>query len=140
MLGDPKTIAPFFRIPGLLRQEPVEEYLQAHHYATWSLDFLADDWTHISAKEITRRALQRIEARGRGILLLHDIQPATALALPTILAELKARGYKIVHVVPATPDRPATVAENDDWVQRHHTHGRHGRGSWRWAPRRRNPA
>jgi peptidoglycan/xylan/chitin deacetylase (PgdA/CDA1 family) len=125
VLGDPKTISPFFRIPGLLRQDSVEQYLQAHGYATWSLDFLADDWTHINAKEITRRALQRIEARGRGILLLHDIQPATALALPTILAELKARGYKIVHVVPATADRPATVAETDDWVQRHHT-----RPSW----------
>ncbi|HLH94716.1 MAG TPA: polysaccharide deacetylase family protein [Xanthobacteraceae bacterium] len=119
VLGDPKAVAPFFRIPGLLRQDSVEQYLQAHGYATWSLDFLADDWTHISAKEITRRALQRIEARGRGILLLHDIQPATALALPTIIAELKARGYKIVHVVPTTPDRPATVANNDDWVQRH---------------------
>src|SRR5258708_5135619 len=79
----------------------------------------------INDREITRRALQRIEARGRGILLLHDIQPATALALPTILAELKARGYKIVHVVPATADRPATVAESDDWVQRHRT-----RPSW----------
>jgi peptidoglycan/xylan/chitin deacetylase (PgdA/CDA1 family) len=120
VLGDPKAISPFFRIPGLLRQDSVEEYLAAHGYATWSLDFLADDWTHISAKEIIRRALQRIEARGRGILLLHDIQPATALALPTLLAELKARGYKIVHVVPSTPDRPATVAETD-WVQRHHT-------------------
>jgi peptidoglycan/xylan/chitin deacetylase (PgdA/CDA1 family) len=125
VLGDPRAIAPFFRIPGLLRQDSVEEYLQAHGYATWSLDFLADDWTHISAKEITKRALQRIEARGRGILLLHDIQPATALALPTILAELKARGYKIVQVVPATPDRPATVSDNDDWVQRHRT-----RPSW----------
>jgi peptidoglycan/xylan/chitin deacetylase (PgdA/CDA1 family) len=125
VLGDPKAVAPFFRIPGLLRQDSVEEYLQAHGYATWSLDFLADDWTHINAKEITKRALQRIEARGRGILLLHDIQPATALALPTILAELKARGYKIVQVVPATPDRPASVAETDNWVQAHHT-----RPSW----------
>jgi peptidoglycan/xylan/chitin deacetylase (PgdA/CDA1 family) len=125
VLGDPKAVAPFFRIPGLLRQDSVEQYLQAHGYATWSLDFLADDWTHINAKEITKRALQRIEARGRGILLLHDIQPATALALPTILAELKARGYKIVQVVPATPDRPASVAENDTWVQAHHT-----RPSW----------
>jgi peptidoglycan/xylan/chitin deacetylase (PgdA/CDA1 family) len=124
VLGDPKAISPFFRIPGLLRQDSVEDYLAKHHYATWSLDFLADDWTHINAKEITRRALQRIEARGRGILLLHDIQPATALALPTILAELKARGYKIVHVVPSTADRPATVAETD-WMQRHHT-----RPSW----------
>jgi hypothetical protein len=125
VLGDPKTVAPFFRIPGLLRQDSVEQYLAAHGYATWSLDFLADDWTHISAREVARRALQRIETRGRGILLLHDIQPATALALPTILAELKARGYKIVHVVPATADRPASVADNDEWVQRHPT-----RPSW----------
>jgi peptidoglycan/xylan/chitin deacetylase (PgdA/CDA1 family) len=126
VLGDPKAVSPFFRIPGLLRQDSVEQYLQEHGYATWSLDFLADDWTHINAKEITRRALQRIEERHRGILLLHDIQPATALALPVIIAELKARGYKIVHVVPATPDRPATVANNDDWVQRHP----HGRPAW----------
>ena len=27
VLGDPKAVAPFFRIPGLLRQEPVEHYL-----------------------------------------------------------------------------------------------------------------
>jgi peptidoglycan-N-acetylglucosamine deacetylase len=121
ILGDPADVSPFFRIPGLLRQEPVEDYLASRGYATWSLDFLADDWTHISAREITRRALQRIEARGRGILLLHDIQPATAAALPVILAELKKRGYKIVRVVPATPDRPATVARAEDWVQRHHT-------------------
>lgn len=119
VLGDPKAVSPFFRIPGLLRQDSVEQYLQQRGYATWSLDFLADDWTHISAAEITKRALQRIEARGRGILLLHDIQPATALALPVIIAQLKARGYKFVQVVPATPDRPATVANNDDWVQRH---------------------
>jgi peptidoglycan-N-acetylglucosamine deacetylase len=119
VLGDPRAVAPFFRIPGLLRQDAVEQYLEEHHYATFSLDFLADDWTHISAKEIVRRALKRIEARKRGILLLHDIQPATALALPTLLAELKARGYKIVQVVPSTSDRPATVALSEDWVQRH---------------------
>lgn len=119
-LGDPAAVAPFFRIPGLLRQKPVEDYLASRGYATWSLDFLADDWTHISSKEIVRRALQRIEARGRGILLLHDIQPATAAALPVLLAQLKARGYKIVQVVPARPDRPATVARAEDWVQRHH--------------------
>jgi peptidoglycan/xylan/chitin deacetylase (PgdA/CDA1 family) len=132
VLGDPRAVAPFFRIPGLLRQDAVEQYLESRHYATFSLDFLADDWTHISSKEIIKRALQRIEARKRGILLLHDIQPATALALPTILAELKARGYKIVQVVPSTSDRPATVALSDDWVQRHPT-----RPSW---PRVLSPA
>jgi peptidoglycan-N-acetylglucosamine deacetylase len=117
-LGDPKAVAPFFRIPGLLRQAPVEQYLAAHGDMTWSVDFLADDWTHINAKEVAKRAISRIEARGKGILLLHDIQPATALAFPEILAELKARGFKIVHVVPATADRPKTVAEPEQWVAR----------------------
>jgi hypothetical protein len=28
---------------------------------------------------------------------------------------LKARGYRIVHVVPATPERPATVTEPQQW-------------------------
>ena len=124
-LGDPNAIAPFFRIPGLLRQSSVEQYLAAHHTMTWSVDFLADDWTHIRDKEITRRAINRIEARGKGILLLHDIQPATALALPEILKELKARGYKIVHVVPAGADRPKTVTEPEQWIAR-------GRGQQVW--------
>jgi peptidoglycan/xylan/chitin deacetylase (PgdA/CDA1 family) len=118
-LGDPNAVAPFFRIPGLLRQPSVENYLQARGVAVWSLDFLADDWKHINAREVARRALERIEARGRGILLLHDIQPATALALPEILKALKERGYKIVQVVPATADRPKTVTEPEAWVQRH---------------------
>jgi peptidoglycan-N-acetylglucosamine deacetylase len=117
-LGDPKAISPFFRIPGLLRQNSVEQYLAAHSYSTWSVDFLADDWTHINNHEVARRAISRIEARGKGILLLHDIQPATALALPDILHELKVRGFKIVHVVPATPDRPKTVTEPEQWVAR----------------------
>jgi peptidoglycan-N-acetylglucosamine deacetylase len=117
-LGDPKAISPFFRIPGLLRQNSVEQYLAAHNYMTWSVDFLADDWTHISNREVTRRAINRMEAQRKGILLLHDIQPATALALPNILKELKARGFKIVHVVPATADRPATVTEPEQWVVR----------------------
>ena len=118
-LGDPKAVAPFFRIPGLLRQNSVEQYLAAHNYMTWSVDFAADDWTHINDQEVARRAISRIEARGKGILLLHDIQPATALAFPEILSELKARGFKIVHVVPATPDRPKTVTEPEQWAVRH---------------------
>src|SRR6266567_7730360 len=120
-LGDPKAVAPFFRIPGLLRQNSVEQYLAAHGDMTWSVDFMADDWTHINNKEVARRAISRIEARGKGILLLHDIQPATALALPDILKELKARGFKIVHVVPATADRPKTVDEPQLWVARRPT-------------------
>jgi hypothetical protein len=47
---------------------------------------------------------------GQRILLLHDIQPATAMALPSLLKELKARGFHVVQVVPAG-DRPKSVPE-----------------------------
>jgi len=112
-LGNPKGVSDFFRFPGLLRQASVERYLTSRGYQTWSVDFMADDWRHINDNEIVRRAITRIEARGRGILLLHDIHPKTALALPALLRELKARGYKIVHVVEATVDqRKSTPASS----------------------------
>jgi peptidoglycan/xylan/chitin deacetylase (PgdA/CDA1 family) len=51
-------------------------------------------------------------------LLLHDIHQRTVLALPEILNELKSRGYKIVHVVPAAADRPKTATTEQQWIAR----------------------
>jgi peptidoglycan-N-acetylglucosamine deacetylase len=115
-LGDPRALAPFFRFPGLGRSDAIEDYLAAHATMTWSADFLADDWRHITAQQVLTRALQRLDHKGKGVLLLHDIQPRTALALPVLLKALKARGYRIVHVVPAGPDRPKTVAPLEAWA------------------------
>src|ERR1700761_9367622 len=115
-LGDDAALAPFFRIPGLLRAEVVEDYLVSQGIQTWSADFPADDWRHISSSRVYDLAIKRLEAKGKGILLLHDIQARTVAALPRILNELKARGYRIVHVVPATPDRPATPTEPQQWL------------------------
>ena len=114
-LGDGGGLAPFFRIPGLLRAEAVEDYLASKGIQTWSADFPADDWRHISSARVYDLAIKRIEAKGKGILLLHDIQARTVAALPRILHELKARGYRIVHVVPATPDQPKTPTEPQQW-------------------------
>ena len=118
-VGDPAKIAPFFRFPGLLRQDSVEHYLRSKQVMAWSIDVMADDWRRINAREINRRALERLEAKGKGILLLHDIKPATALGLPDLLQELKARGYRVVHVVPASADQPRTATTADQWVVRH---------------------
>ena len=109
------ALAPFFRIPGLLRAEAVEDYLASQGIQIWSADFPADDWRHISSSRVYDLAIKRLEAKGKGILLLHDIQARTVAALPRILHELKARGYRIVHVVPATPERPATPTEPQQW-------------------------
>jgi len=114
-LSDPTMLAPFFRIPGLLRAEGVEEYLASRGIQVWSADFLADDWHHISSSRVFDLAIKRLEETGKGILLLHDIQARTAAALPRILHEMKVRGYHIVHVVPATPERPATPTDPVQW-------------------------
>ena len=114
-LGDSAPLAPFFRIPGLLRAEAVEDYLASKGIQTWSADFPADDWRHISSGRVYDLAMKRLEAKGKGILLLHDIQARTVAALPRILHDLKARGYRIVHVVPATPELPKTPTEPQQW-------------------------
>src|ERR1700731_1957442 len=115
-LGDnADALAPFFRIPGLLRADNVEDYLAEQGIQVWSADFLADDWRHISSARVYDLAVSRLEAKGKGILLLHDIQARTVAALPRILQTLKARGYRIVHVVPATAERPASRTEPQQW-------------------------
>jgi len=126
-LGDGTGPAPFFRVPGLLRADGVERQLAARHLQVWSADFPADDWLKISPAQVYTRALQRIEANHKGILLLHDIQARTVEALPYLLRELKRRGYQVVHVVPATPDEPKTATDPRQWIM-------HARQTWPQAP------
>ncbi|MFG1428274.1 polysaccharide deacetylase family protein [Roseixanthobacter glucoisosaccharinicivorans] len=113
---------PFFRFPGLGRTKFYEAYTQEHGIAVFSVDLVADDWMHLKPDEVLKRALDRLEARGSGILLLHDIQPSTAVMLPTLLHELKTRGFKVVHMVygegpdavaalPAPVSSPGTAAK-----------------------------
>src|SRR5215470_16922302 len=114
-LGEGAVISPFFRIPGLSRNDGIEQYAREKGLQVWSTDFLADDWRSVSSKRVHDLAMQRLAAKGKGILLLHDIQPRTVAALPKILQDLKAGGYRIVHVVPATPDNPATPTDPQQW-------------------------
>jgi peptidoglycan/xylan/chitin deacetylase (PgdA/CDA1 family) len=98
-LGDSRQVAPFFRVPGLAHSDAIENELAARHLIWFGSDTVADDWHHrISPKKIIALAMSRLEARGKGILLLHDIHRATAVALPGILKELKDRGFHVVQV------------------------------------------
>lgn len=110
-MGDSKAVAPFFRIPGLARSDALDSFLASQSLVTWSADVVADDWFRgITPHQIVQRAMQRLDAKRRGILLLHDIHPATVLALPSLLKELKEHGYQVVHVGPAG-ELPKSVPE-----------------------------
>lgn len=117
-LGDRRALAPFFRFPGLNASREVEGYLADRGLMVWSADIPSDDWRPISADTVLARSLARLDRKGRGVILMHDIQARTALMLPELLQELKARGYRIVHVVPAASDRPKTVSEPQAWVRK----------------------
>jgi len=101
-LGGARYLAPFFRIPGLARSDVLESELAARGLVVFSSDTDADDWhRHIKPDQIIALAMRRLEVIGKGILLLHDIHPATVAALPGLLQQLKDNGFHIVQVVPA---------------------------------------
>ena len=105
-LWDQKDLAPFFRIPGLARSDAIEQELAARSLVVFSSDTVADDWhRRIRSADIVRLALSRLEARGKGILLLHDIHHVTVAALPELLKKLKEDGFHVVHVVPGTGEQ-----------------------------------
>lgn len=100
--GDSRYLAPFFRIPGFARSDLVESELARRGLIVFSADVVADDWHRdITPAKIISLAMSRLDARGKGILLLHDIHPKTAAALPGLLEQLKAEGYHVVQVVPS---------------------------------------
>ena len=105
-LGDPQALAPFFRVPGLARTDAIEDELAARSLIVFSSDTVADDWhRRIRPRDIVQRAMSRLEKRGKGILLLHDIHAATVAALPELLKQLKDAGFHVVHVAPAATDQ-----------------------------------
>lgn len=101
-------LSPLFRFPGLGRSKALDRFVETNGLISMSVDVVSDDWRKISPDEVLKRSLARLEARGKGILLLHDIQPRTVAMLPELLKELKARGFRIVHVT--TDARETEVA------------------------------
>jgi len=116
-LGDGGGLAPFFRIPGFGRTDVVESELAARSLVVFSTDTVADDWhRHISASQIIARAMSRLEAKGKGMLLLHDIHPWTVAALPGLLKALRDKGFRIVQVVPSATVPPGPIAGRSVWT------------------------
>lgn len=99
VLGDKSAVAPFFRFPYL---EAADERALKLGLSIWSADLHGSDWNFVTGEKVTALTLSRLEAKKKGIILLHDIHKRTADALPVLLRELKKRGYRVVHVVPAS--------------------------------------
>jgi peptidoglycan-N-acetylglucosamine deacetylase len=106
-----KPIAPFFRYPYLSSSQTAIAYLQGRNVAQFAVDIDSSDWLIRNAQRVIGRVMAKLDARGRGIILLHDIHPSTALAVPGLLARLKEKGFRIVHLRPAAPVQTLVVSD-----------------------------
>jgi hypothetical protein len=78
----------------------------------FSTDLDSFDFRSNNAEQIINTVMTKVDKLGKGIILMHDFQKLTGEALPTLLARLKAGGYKVVHMNAKTPLQ--TLAEYDD--------------------------
>ena len=107
--------APFFRFPDLQQPPELMTYLGTRNMAIFSTDIDTFDFKLRKPDDVIKSAMTKLAKNGKGILLMHDFQHNTAVALPELLRQLKAGGYKIVHMVPK--DSITTLPKYDDMVR-----------------------
>jgi peptidoglycan/xylan/chitin deacetylase (PgdA/CDA1 family) len=97
-LGGP--LAPFFRFPTLRQPPEMISYLEGRNIAMFSTDVDSFDFKIHKEDQLITSVMGKLKKQGKGIILMHDFQHGTAQALPQILADLKAGGFKVVHLIP----------------------------------------
>jgi peptidoglycan/xylan/chitin deacetylase (PgdA/CDA1 family) len=98
---DTQPTTPFFRFPGFAASPALLDRMAARRLAVFGADLWAGDWNPMTPNQELRLVLARLDAAGRGIVLFHDTKQQTAAMMPAFLRALKARGYRVVHVVAA---------------------------------------
>jgi peptidoglycan-N-acetylglucosamine deacetylase len=99
-LGTPP--APFFRFP-FLKDKDHLAYLGTRNIAVFSHDLDSFDFKMRSPEQVVSSVMNKLDRKGKGIILMHDFQQTTANAMPALLNELKAKGYKVAHMKAKAP-------------------------------------
>jgi peptidoglycan-N-acetylglucosamine deacetylase len=110
-LGHP--VSPFFRFPFLSAPQGMADYARSRKLGVFSIEVDANDYRTKNPAEVHKTVLSQLEDTRKGIILFHDIQASTAGALKGLLDELKARGFKVVHMVPKGGVGATTLPEYD---------------------------
>jgi peptidoglycan/xylan/chitin deacetylase (PgdA/CDA1 family) len=108
-------IAPFFRFPDLQQPPALLSYLGERNIATFSTDIDSFDFKLHRPEQVIQSVMNKLKKSGKGMVLMHDFQRQTAEAMPELLRQLKANGFKVVHMVPRAPVQP--LAKYDEMVR-----------------------
>lgn len=109
-------IAPFFRYPVLKEGKDTAAHLASRNVAAFSTDLDSFDFKISSPETLVKNVMAKLDKRGKGILLFHDIQPVTGKGTMMLLDALKKGGYKIVHMRPK--DGLKTLADYDKAIEK----------------------
>jgi len=93
-------IAPFFRFPALQHPPQLLSYLAERNIGVFSTDIDSRDFKLHKPEDVIKSVMSQLEKHGKGIILMHDFKHHTAEAMPELIRQLKAGGYKVVHMVP----------------------------------------
>ena len=93
-------VAPFFRFPALQHPPQLLSYLAERNIGVFSTDINSRDFKLHKPEDVIKSVMSQLEKHGKGIILVHDFKHHTAEAIPELIRQLKAGGYKMVHMVP----------------------------------------
>jgi peptidoglycan/xylan/chitin deacetylase (PgdA/CDA1 family) len=105
----------FFRFPYLQDPKEMVEYLGSRNIAILSHDIDSFDFKIRNPADVIKSIMPRLDKKGKGIILMHDFQQATAHAALDLLNELKKNGYHVVHMKAKNP--VTTLAQWDEVVK-----------------------
>ncbi|MDZ4843901.1 MAG: polysaccharide deacetylase family protein [Hyphomicrobium aestuarii] len=89
----------FFRYPFLKDSPETVAYLGSRNIAMFSTDIDSFDFKFNRNPDlVVKTVMDKLEKKGKGIILMHDFHKSTATSLPKLLSELKDKGYKLVHL------------------------------------------
>src|SRR5215471_7688905 len=92
--------APFFRFPALRQPPELIEYLGKRNIGIFSADMDSFGFKMRKPEQVRQSVMAKLKKHGKGIVLMHDFQHATAEAAMDLLNDLKAGGYKVVFMKP----------------------------------------
>src|SRR5712675_1730716 len=106
--------APYFRFPALRQPQELLDYLGKRNIAIFSTDMDSFDFKMRKPEQVRQSVMEKLKKHGKGIVLVHDFQHATAEAAMDLLNDLKAGGYKIVFMKPKYS--VTTIASYDEAI------------------------
>lgn len=103
LAGSGASLSLFFRFPYLAQTGFLRTSMAQNNMVVLDVNIDSKDYYSETGEQIIARTLQRLQARGSGIILFHDIHARTVALLPDFLAQLDALGYSVVRLEPRDP-------------------------------------